>query len=94
MALLAAAAHAVTQQLQRPTRWLRATILSAQEEQPSPLRLSGALPEVADSTASDRPGNAALFHSIYGTEGFQGYKLPLSHREEIAELCAAGCHPR
>eukprot|EP00967_Tisochrysis_lutea_P024014 scaffold27548_cov32-Tisochrysis_lutea.AAC.2 len=30
--------------------------------------------------------NAALFHSIYGTEGFQGYKLPLSHRNEIAEL--------
>ena len=52
------------------------------------------LPEVADCTASDRPGNAALFHSIYGTEGFQGYKLPLSHREEIAELCAAGYHPR
>ena len=30
--------------------------------------------------------NAALFHSIYGTEGFQGYCLPLSHRAEIAEL--------
>jgi len=30
--------------------------------------------------------NAALFHSIYGTEGFQGYKLPLSHRSEIAAL--------
>ena len=30
--------------------------------------------------------NAALFHSIYGTEGFQGYKLPLSHRAEIAAL--------
>ena len=24
--------------------------------------------------------NAALFHSIYGTEGFQGFSLPLSHR--------------
>lgn len=36
--------------------------------------------------ASDVLCNAALFHSIYGTEGFQGYKLPLSHREEIAEL--------
>ena len=33
--------------------------------------------------------NAALFHSIYGTEGFQGYKLPLSHRPEIAELIGA-----
>ena len=56
--------------------------------------LSGAWPEFADGTASGPPGNAALFHSIYGTEGFQGYKLPLSHREEIAELCAAGYHPR
>ena len=36
--------------------------------------------------ASDHLTNAALFHSIYGTEGFQGYKLPLSHRGEIAEL--------
>lgn len=36
--------------------------------------------------ASERLTNAALFHSIYGTEGFQGYKLPLSHRGEIAEL--------
>jgi len=57
-------------------------------------RLIWRLPEVADSAASGPPGNAALFHSIYGTEGFQGYKLPLSHREEIAELCAAGYHPR
>ena len=23
--------------------------------------------------------HAALFHSIYGTEGFQGFSLPLSH---------------
>ena len=30
--------------------------------------------------------NAALFHSIYGTEGFQGYCLPLSYRADIAEL--------
>ncbi len=30
--------------------------------------------------------NAALFHSIYGTEGFQGFKLPLSQRSEIARL--------
>ena len=33
--------------------------------------------------------NAALFHSIYGTEGFQGYKLPLTQRAEIAELIGA-----
>ena len=37
-------------------------------------------------SASETLCNAALFHSIYGTEGFQGYKLPLSHREEIAGL--------
>ena len=51
------------------------------------------LPKASDSAAPDPLGNAALFHSIYGTEGFQGYKLPLSHREEIAELCAARYHP-
>jgi hypothetical protein len=33
--------------------------------------------------------NAALFHSIYGTEGFQGFSLPLSHRAELAELIGA-----
>jgi len=36
--------------------------------------------------ASEDLTNAALFHSIYGTEGFQGYCLPLAHRREIAEL--------
>jgi hypothetical protein len=36
--------------------------------------------------AEEHLTNAALFHSIYGTEGFQGFKLPLSHRAEIAEL--------
>ena len=30
--------------------------------------------------------NAALFHSIYGTEGFQGFALPLHNRPEIADL--------
>ena len=30
--------------------------------------------------------DAALFHSIYGTEGFQGFKLPLAQRGEIAAL--------
>ena len=29
---------------------------------------------------------AGLFHSIYGTEGFQGFKLPLSHRPGIRSL--------
>lgn len=30
--------------------------------------------------------NAGLFHSIYGTEGFQGYKLPLTRRPAIRSL--------
>ena len=29
---------------------------------------------------------AGLFHSIYGTEKFQGFKLPVSRRGELAEL--------
>ena len=40
-------------------------------------------------SAAERLTNAALFHSIYGTEGFQGYALPLSHRGEIAGLIGA-----
>lgn len=30
--------------------------------------------------------NAGLFHSIYGTEGFQGFSLPLSERPVIQDL--------
>lgn len=30
--------------------------------------------------------NAGLFHSIYGTEGFQGFSLPLSERPVIKDL--------
>lgn len=30
--------------------------------------------------------DAGLFHSIYGTEGFQGFKLPLSYRPKVREL--------
>lgn len=30
--------------------------------------------------------NAGLFHSIYGTEGFQGYKFPILRRREIRNL--------
>jgi len=30
--------------------------------------------------------NAGLFHSIYGTEGFQGFSLPLSERSAIKNL--------
>jgi uncharacterized protein DUF6817 len=29
---------------------------------------------------------AGLFHSIYGTERFQGFKLPLEQRPELAEM--------
>ena len=29
---------------------------------------------------------AGLFHSIYGTEKFQGFKLPFSRRDELARL--------
>jgi len=30
--------------------------------------------------------NAGLFHSIYGTEGFQGFTLPLSQRDAVRSL--------
>eukprot|EP00467_Chlorarachnion_reptans_P002416 CAMPEP_0114514796 /NCGR_PEP_ID=MMETSP0109-20121206/16356_1 /TAXON_ID=29199 /ORGANISM="Chlorarachnion reptans, Strain CCCM449" /LENGTH=309 /DNA_ID=CAMNT_0001694883 /DNA_START=316 /DNA_END=1245 /DNA_ORIENTATION=- len=30
--------------------------------------------------------NAGLFHSIYGTEGFQGFSLPLSQRNAVRSL--------
>mmetsp|Transcript_17586 Transcript_17586/g.33385 ORF Transcript_17586/g.33385 Transcript_17586/m.33385 type:complete len:306 (-) Transcript_17586:196-1113(-) len=30
--------------------------------------------------------NAGLFHSIYGTEGFQGFSLPLSQRNAVKSL--------
>lgn len=36
--------------------------------------------------AAEHLCNAALFHSIYGTEGFQGFSLPLSHRAELVDL--------
>jgi len=29
---------------------------------------------------------AGLFHSIYGTERFQGFVLPLEHRDEVRDL--------
>jgi len=34
----------------------------------------------------DHVANAGLFHSIYGTEGFQGYKLPWTNRKKIRQL--------
>ncbi|EQC31964.1 hypothetical protein SDRG_10478 [Saprolegnia diclina VS20] len=36
--------------------------------------------------ADDDVCDAGLFHSIYGTEGFQGYKLPMAKRPEIRRL--------
>ena len=36
----------------------------------------------ADSYVAD----AGLFHSIYGTEAFQGHKLPLSKRDKLRSL--------
>jgi len=36
--------------------------------------------------APDHLVNAGLFHSIYGTEGFQGFALPLSQRSAIQSL--------
>src|SRR4051794_26162692 len=35
---------------------------------------------------NDELCRAGLFHSIYGTEKFQGFKLPLERRAELAEL--------
>eukprot|EP00746_Dinoflagellata_sp_MGD_P088771 gnl/MRDRNA2_/MRDRNA2_35092_c0_seq1.p1 gnl/MRDRNA2_/MRDRNA2_35092_c0~~gnl/MRDRNA2_/MRDRNA2_35092_c0_seq1.p1 ORF type:complete len:634 (-),score=129.02 gnl/MRDRNA2_/MRDRNA2_35092_c0_seq1:79-1980(-) len=35
---------------------------------------------------SDALVNAALFHSIYGTEGFQGKTVPLSERDQVRSL--------
>ena len=39
--------------------------------------------------APEHVTNAALFHSIYGTEGFQGYALPLDQRGDVAGLIGA-----
>uniref|UniRef100_A0A7S1BC29 DUF6817 domain-containing protein n=1 Tax=Corethron hystrix TaxID=216773 RepID=A0A7S1BC29_9STRA len=36
--------------------------------------------------ASEHLVSAGLFHSIYGTEGFQGFCLPLSERDAIKDL--------
>jgi hypothetical protein len=39
--------------------------------------------------APDHLPAAGLFHSIYGTEGFQGFKLPLSERAAIQKMIGA-----
>ena len=36
--------------------------------------------------ARDAVTKSGLFHSIYGTEGFQGFCLPLSYRSDIRAL--------
>ncbi|GAX76728.1 hypothetical protein CEUSTIGMA_g4175.t1 [Chlamydomonas eustigma] len=36
--------------------------------------------------AHEAISKAGLFHSIYGTEGFQGFKLPFTYRSRIREL--------
>ena len=36
--------------------------------------------------ASSKLCDAGLFHSIYGTEGYQGFKLSLAHRPAIQQL--------
>lgn len=36
--------------------------------------------------AQEYLADAGLFHSIYGTEGYQGFKLPLSEREKLISL--------
>ena len=36
--------------------------------------------------ADDELCRAAMFHSIYGTEGFQDFTLPLDHRDELRAL--------
>ncbi len=36
---------------------------------------------------------AGMFHSIYGTQRFQGFKLPLEKRGEVRELIGAGRAP-
>ena len=38
---------------------------------------------------TEEVSRAGLFHSIYGTELFQGFKLPLERRAELQELIGA-----
>ena len=41
---------------------------------------------LADHDAGDELSAAGLFHSIYGTEKFQDFSLPLSERKRVREL--------
>lgn len=35
--------------------------------------------------------DAGLLHSVYGTEGFQGFKLPFASRPEVRAVCGERC---
>ena len=41
---------------------------------------------LASNGATEDVCRAGMFHSIYGTEKFQGFKLPLERRAEVREL--------
>ena len=45
--------------------------------------LLGVRDVMASWTSDAELVNAALFHSIYGTEGFQAFTVPLSRRSEV-----------
>lgn len=41
---------------------------------------------IQDRGGSDELCRAGMFHSIYGTERFQGFKLPLEDRDKVRQL--------
>src|SRR5580693_798465 len=45
--------------------------------------------DLAGQGCPDEVCRAGMFHSIYGTELFQGFKLPLERRTEVAALIGA-----
>src|SRR5436305_6576330 len=51
--------------------------------------LVGVYRYMEDRGCSEELCRAGMFHSIYGTELFQGFKLPLERRPEIAGLIGA-----
>lgn len=48
--------------------------------------LKGVQSVLRNWNAPEYLANAGLFHSIYGTEGFQGFALPLSERDSVRAL--------
>ena len=46
----------------------------------------GVYQDMSSWGADDEMCRAAMFHSIYGTEGFQDFTLPLDRREELRAL--------